>query len=196
MDVMKKNKSCGTRRRQYNAIACVALVFCFLFVPSILLSAIQDVAREADLMAVYVFNFIKYIHWPDEEQDDEFAITIIGDCEFADQLKEIAKKKKVRGRKIRIAEVENVNGITDSHILLIAESEIPNLKEILSNIKDIQAVTVAYYPGSADIGVAINLVMQDNRIRFEFNKLALEDTGVTVSSKLLKLAKFVSTSGR
>jgi hypothetical protein len=45
--------------------------------------------------------------------------------------------------------------------------------------------------GFAKLGGMINFVLEDNRVRFEVNKTAAEQTGMKISSKLLSLAVLV-----
>ena len=52
-------------------------------------------------------------------------------------------------------------------------------------------LTVADTRGSAQQGSIVDFILQDNKVRFEFNTDAAERAQLKISSKLLSLAKIV-----
>jgi hypothetical protein len=67
-------------------------------------------------------------------------------------------------------------------------SEEGRLSAVLASAKRLPVLTVSDIPHFAERGGMIGLVNQEDRIRFEVNVAPIEDSGLTVSSELLKVA--------
>jgi len=52
-------------------------------------------------------------------------------------------------------------------------------------------LTVGETPGFAERGGVIRLVLEDNKVRFEVNVDAAHQAGLTISSRLLTLARII-----
>jgi hypothetical protein len=158
------------------------------------------VSREYALKAAFLYNFAKFVEWPKEAFPDEstpIAICIVGDDPFGIAL-EAVKGRAVRGRKTVIKRGVKPDELTTCHICFVSRSEEENLAESLAELRDCHALTVSDVEGFAQRGGVIGLVTVEDGIHLEINVDAAERAGVTVSSRLLKLAKIIrgDTGGR
>ena len=55
-------------------------------------------------------------------------------------------------------------------------------------LKEKSILTVADMPNAADEGVMLNMIMRQNRMTFEANLRAARHNGLSISSKLMRLA--------
>jgi hypothetical protein len=69
--------------------------------------------------------------------------------------------------------------------------EMKAASRILANSKNSTTLTVGEANGFAQRGGIINLMREENRLRFEVNVTAAAQTRLKISSKLLVLAKIV-----
>ena len=160
------------------------------------ITAFTDVKPEDEYKAVFIYNFTKYIEWPGNDISDSFEIAIIGESEITIPLKEIAKKKLVNNRKIKIVVYQDVRDINMCHILFISASENKRLHDILQKVKNTNILTISDSMGFAEEGVAFNFVIDDGKLKFEINSNVINKTGLQVSSQLLKLAILVEEKGK
>jgi hypothetical protein len=65
---------------------------------------------------------------------------------------------------------------------------------LLSDLRGSSTLTVGEIKGFADLGGVINLVVEENKLRFEINLRAARQTRLKISSKLLALAKIVDAA--
>jgi len=148
---------------------------------------------EYKVKAAYLYNFAKFVEWPAEVLADPslpLSICIIGEDPFGNALDTI-KGKTVKGRKLLIKRYSGVEDLKECHIIFISPSEEKNLAGILEKIKDMHMLTVSDMEGFADRGGMINLKKSKNRIRLEINLDATQQSGLKMSSKLLKIAKII-----
>jgi hypothetical protein len=77
------------------------------------------------------------------------------------------------------------------HILFISASEADDLPALADSAKAAGVLTIADVEGAARKGVILELCVVERRIAFEFNGTAARGAGITLSSKVLRLARAV-----
>ncbi len=170
--------------------ACLVMGIFILSFP-FCLKGETDVSLENKTKAVFIYNFMKYMHWAGDDTTRPFKIRVIGCCGVFDPLKDIEKKKTVRNRKIEVKQIKNTEEIDTCHILFISKTEKKRLQEILDTAGTRNILTISDTEGFAERGVVINFKIIEGKIRFEINKAVLETMKLRISSQLLKLALFV-----
>ena len=158
-----------------------------------------DEAKALKVKAAYLYNFAKFIEWPDDALGDEeapFVIGVLGDDPFGQSLDDTVKAKKIAKRPVKIrrlrwSEQEDRAEVKSCQILYISNSERSRLKEILAALEDQPVLLVADITGFASDGGMIGFVLEQQRIIFEINREALEQAKLKASAKLLKLARIV-----
>lgn len=157
------------------------------------LNALDEPHYEYQVKAAFLYNFAKFIEWPDAAFDDTtspFIIGVLGEDPFGITLEQAVSGKTIRGRKLVIRRF--IRGqLVNAHILFISSSEEKNLGQILENMRGSNILTVGNMERFARGGGAINFVMKGNKVRFEINIAAAERVGLKINSRLLRLAKIV-----
>lgn len=147
---------------------------------------------EHDIKAVFLYNFTRYLEWPEQEQGSgAFDIAVLGDSEILAPLREIAAKKTVRSVPIVIRPCLEIKQIGRPRILFIARSAARWLPQALDELRGAPVLTVGEEEGLARRGVAVNFVLRDGAVKFEMNEQAIRAAGIQPSSQLLKLAILV-----
>jgi len=149
--------------------------------------------QEYEVKAAFLFNFAKFVEWPEgsfKNSEAPLIISILGKDPFDGALDAI-KEKTINGRRIVIKRAPSLEQLERSHILFVCKSERDNLPKILDVAQKWNALTVGDMKGFAGSGGMINLVKTDEKIRFEINLSATEKANLKVSSKLLKLGSIV-----
>lgn len=151
---------------------------------------------EYQVKAAFIDNFIKFIEWPEGVlADNAITLSILGDTPLVDALKAIADVQ-VKGRRISISTIKTVQELGNSHILFIAGSESNRADEVLRALKKRNILIIGEVDGFCRKGGMINFTLNENKVRFEINVDSAKDAGLTISSKLLKLATIVQTAAQ
>jgi hypothetical protein len=177
-----------------------AVLLLLAFAASVLFCAMaaaqsDDQPGEYDVKAAFLFNFTKFVEWPENSFDDArtpIVIGIIGDDPFGDSLVEIIAGQKAQGRNIVIREQHFGEDLRHCHILFISTSERRRSAQILASVHDASVLTVSDIDGFAEAGGAIQFVLQENRVRFVVNLDAAKNSKLRVSAKLLALARVIN----
>jgi len=161
-----------------------------------ILSASAGLPENSDsdidnMKAAFIYNFTKYIKWPNLDNNHVFKIGVLGNSEITISLQELAAKKLIERKSIEVFHFKAVQDLKFCHILFISESENQNVLEILSTQGNRATLTIGESEGFCERGVMINFFLQDGMVKFEMNSMSLEDAGLKVSSQLQKLARIV-----
>jgi len=150
---------------------------------------------EYQIKAVFLEQFTRFIEWPDSSGESNittpFVIKVLGKNPFGNILEQTYAKKKINNKTVEIQYISNPAEITDCHILFISSSLKSVLPEILCYTLNKPILTVGDTEGFAQQDVIINFYLSDNKVKFEINQKAAQDSGLTISYILFNIAKIV-----
>ena len=183
-----------------------------IIIPALLLAGATPVAHAQDastsseylVKAGFIYNFANLVQWPStafSQPDSPIVIAVLGEDHFGATLDRVLQGKKVNGRSFvvkrlkTIAELlKSVAELKDCQILFVSSSEMAHLSEAIQLVRGIPVLTIGDTPGFANRGGIINLILEDNKVRFEVNVDAAKQADLNISSRLLALAKIVPQS--
>ncbi|MBU1053953.1 MAG: YfiR family protein [Proteobacteria bacterium] len=150
---------------------------------------------ESKLKAAFIYNFAKFVEWPastdNAATNQLFVIGILGYNQVAKELMAI-EDKTVKGKKLSVKTLSNTKQMRDCHVIFISASEQNNLTGILTTIKHKEILTISDMINFTEKGGIIGLVKVENKIRFDINLKAAEESGLKIRSDLLSLAREIN----
>ncbi|MGA9529890.1 MAG: YfiR family protein [Terriglobales bacterium] len=156
---------------------------------SLTLSADELHPSESQVEAAYLYNFGKFVTWPSRSVSaDSFEICVLGKDPFGPSLDAIVKGESIDRKTIRVRRLSNVQQGQSCAILFISSSEENHLPALVAAAQNFSVLTVSDIKHFADRGGIIGLVRQDDKVRFEVNRGAAEQSHLVLSSELLKVA--------
>jgi len=171
----------------------------------VLLGGIQGLSGQSsgpgeyDVKASFIYNFTKFIEWPASTFPDAKApitISVLGENPFGTTLDEIVRGNTINSRTLVIRRIRKLEEIKGSQVLFISGSEDKRLPEILSSVKDTDVLVIGEAEGFANHGGTIQFFLEQGKVRFSINIDAIQRTHLSVSAKLLALAKIVHDGSR
>jgi len=173
-----------------------ALVVLFLF-HSTSLPAQQTKAPESAIKATYLYNFSRFVQWPEDAaaaKGNSFSICVLGEDPLGAALDSILSGESIGGKPVLTRRVTKSQDALDCRVLYISSSEEGRLKEILAGLDKSRVLTVSDIPQFSQRGGMIQFVLVGNKLRFEVNLTNAQTAGLTLSSDLLKVAVAVRKS--
>jgi hypothetical protein len=148
--------------------------------------------QEYALKAVFLYNFCRFIEWPDQAfatPDAPIVIGVIGQDPFGLLLEETVRGERLRGRTIVIERYRRAADARDAHLLFVSGSESGRTGEILAAVAGRSIVTVGETEEFLDRGGMIALTAAQDRVRLRINPNRLRAESLVASSKLLRVAE-------
>jgi hypothetical protein len=175
-------------------IAVFALVATLL--PASRAGAAQP-SLEYEVKAAFLYNFAKFVEWPPQAfaaEDAPLVFCVLGENPFEDKLGRVVNDRTANGRRIAVQPMPPAAETQGCHLVFVAAAEderVARLVQTLHSSEGAPVLTVGESDRFAGAGGMIRLVIDDGRVRFDINAAAAEQSGLKLSSQLLKLAREV-----
>lgn len=169
----------------------MVFLFTWLFFSS--LSVAQGSRIEYKIKAGYLYNFTKFISWP-ENKSTTFNLCILGKDPFGLIINPI-EKRTVHNKPIRLYRYQTVSEIKHCHIVYLGESEDKwgNSELSFSGVLTISSLektlTVSDSRQITQAGGMISFFLKEGKVKLLVNLQALRKSGLEVSAKLLEVAE-------
>jgi len=154
-------------------------------------------SSEYLIKAGFIYNFAKFVEWPTTafaQPDSPIVIGILGIDPFGPLIDRIVENKKIGARGFVVKRLKwggDLKDLKECKILFVGASERAHIDELMQIVKTLPILTVGETPGFAERGGVIRFVLEDNRVRFEINVDAAHEADLTISSRLLTLARII-----
>jgi YfiR/HmsC-like len=157
-----------------------------------------NAAVEYQVKAAFLFNFAKFVEWPsDTVQGEKTPITlcVFRHDPFGAALDEIIRGKIINNRAVLSRRINEFSDLKSCQLVFISSVEDKHLGEVIASLKGTSALLVGEGQDFAERGGGIQLFQEDGKLRFAINVDSIQRARLTVSSKLLALAKIVHDQG-
>lgn len=151
-------------------------------------------AGEEEIKAAFLFNFARYVQWPEGSFDDRgtpVRVCVLGADDFARIVSANVSGKSVDDRSVEVVDLKDPASLGGCHILFVGDETGTSRRALLGEIGKRPVLTVSDSEGFAREGGIANFYRDDNKVRFEINPGAARVAGLKISSQLLRLAKVV-----
>jgi hypothetical protein len=153
-------------------------------------SAQDPAVREHEVKAALVYNFAKFISWPDSAfggPADPFLICILTSDPSSSVMESSLKGKAVNGRTIKVSRSDDLQSFGRCQVFFVSATKKEMTAEVLNKVRSENVLTIGETEGFANSGGIIGLFSEGDKIRFEINTDAAAKTNLRISSKLLSL---------
>ena len=148
----------------------------------------QPQPGEYEVKAAFLYNFLSFVEWPaTAKRLDTLRVCVMAEPPALNAFNEL-NGQIAAGRKIDAVHLSPGDSPGSCHVLFIGSHAELDLPRIMKALEGASVLTVGDTAGFARQGVIINFYLQNKKVRFEINAAAARRSGITISSKLLKLA--------
>lgn len=154
----------------------------------------NPMVNEQQVKAVFLFNFVQFVEWPESafaSSNAPICIGVLGDESFGKLLDEVVKDETIRGRKLMVKPLKKGDDVKCAHAIFVSKSARAQASDILADCEGKPVLTVGEAGGFARHGGVINFVLQNNKVKFEINPDAAKQKGLKISAQVLGIGKIV-----
>lgn len=144
-------------------------------------------AQVEKLKAAYLFNFASMTNYPPSLQEGDFVIAVLGNNPIIAELEAIAKTKKIGSQSITVKKINSVGEIGQAQMVFVPDDSKSKMPDIISKTSSGATVVVAETDGACAKGAIFNLVLVEQKLRFEVNEEKANLKGVKLAANLVKL---------
>jgi hypothetical protein len=199
----RKNRDVEQSARQDDAhrrasASCPGYPRALRWIAAVLLFALTALTSQAapdatqpslgDVEAAYLYNFGKFVRWPQSAERGTMLICVAGKDPFAQTVGRLVTGERIDDRPLEVRSLERPEGVHGCSILFVGTGERGRLDGFLAAADGKQILTVGDSPDFLTHGGIIQFIFQEDHVRFSVNLNAASRNGLTLSSELLKVA--------
>jgi hypothetical protein len=141
-----------------------------------------------EIHAAMLFNFIKYVQWPDEGTAGEFVVGVMGDENVFSTLQKWYDGKPKGSKKYVIKKLGSPEEAGSCQVVYIGKSKNRDFDEVRTSTTGKSVLTVTDGNGLGHKGSCINFKVIDGKLKFELNQATVNASNLKVSSQLSSMA--------
>lgn len=141
-----------------------------------------------EIHAAMLFNFIKYVQWPNEGEAGEFVVGVIGDDNVFNTLNQWYNGKAKGSKKYVIKKLSSADESSSCQVVYVGKSKNREFENIKNSISGKSILTITDGNGLGQKGSCINFKVIDGKLKFELNQATLTGSNLKVSSQLSSMA--------
>jgi hypothetical protein len=157
----------------------------------------QAPADEAQVKAAFVYNFLKFVDWPEgaaRRSDDPLVVAIIGEGPTADAVAAFLATKHVGDRPVIVRHLAWDQPLAGIQAAFVSEGDAKRLRRVLDAAAAAAVLSIGESNAFASRGGVIGLLVEERKVRFDIDTDAAEAAHLRISSKLLALGRVVRTN--
>jgi hypothetical protein len=149
--------------------------------------------QEYELKTAFLYNFALFTQWPNEtvaEGSPYITVCTIGQDPFGPVLEQL-QGRKIREKRLVLRREISLDQVRDCHLLYISANEPENLARIREQLQDASVLTVSDLNPASTERTIVNMSIDNKRLVFDIDMMAVKQARLVMSSKLLRLARRV-----
>ena len=153
---------------------------------------------EDNIKATFLFNFTKFVDWPPTSgapSHEPFRLCVVAEPAFVAIVDRTIEQETVAGRPLQRVVPASPAAAGTCQILFLGRLESDRAERWIAAVRDSPVLVVSESNAAWDRGAHINFILEANRVRFDVNPDAASRAGISISSKLLRVARHVAGRG-
>ena len=154
---------------------------------------------EYQVKAAYLYNFAKFVEWPAgafAASTDPIVFCVLGQNPFGRFLTEALNGKTIDSRPLGLRQISDPAQAAQCQVVFVSTSERKRLRAILEAMRGRGVLTVGECEDFTSQGGIVRFLLDEDRVRLEFNLDAAASAGLKISSRLLSLSAVVRRSAK
>lgn len=161
----------------------------FLLLCVVLVSSVRAQERPThEIHSAMLYNFIKYVQWPNEGETGDFVVGVIGDDNVFNTLKQLYDGKPKGVKKYLIKKLGSAAEAGECSVVYVGKSKNKEFENIKTSIAGKSVLTITDGNGMGQKGSCINFKVIEGKLKFELNQAAVTGSNLKVSGQLASMA--------
>lgn len=147
---------------------------------------------EDAIKATFLYKFADFVQWPaDSAATGAFTLCAVGDDAVTAVIDRAAAGQRVRDRPIVLRHLQQVSPADGCNAAYLAGSTVQSAEAAAMALRGSPVLTVADSRNHPEAVAVIKFVIADGRVRFDVDDAEAAGDRLTISSRLLDLARNV-----
>ncbi|MCI0750439.1 MAG: YfiR family protein [Flammeovirgaceae bacterium] len=141
-----------------------------------------------EIHAAMLYNFIKYVQWPNETDAGEFVVGVMGEDDVLNTLKTWYDGKPKGSKKYVIKKLTAAADAATCAVVYLGRSKSREFENIKNAVTGKPVLTITDGNGLGQKGSCINFKVIDGKLKFELNQGTVSSSNLKVAGQLQSMA--------
>lgn len=141
-----------------------------------------------EVHAAMLYNFIKYVQWPNEAEGGEFVVGVMGEDDVFNTLKTWYDGKPKGSKKYVIKKLASAADAATCQVVYLGKGKSKEFENIKNSVAGKSILTVTDGNGLGQKGSCINFKVVDGKLKFELNQATVNSANLKVAGALTSMA--------
>lgn len=141
-----------------------------------------------EIHAAMLYNFIKYVQWPNEAEGGEFVVGVLGEDDVFNTLKTWYDGKPKGTKKYVIKKLGSAAEAATCQVVYLGKTKSKEFENIKNSVTGKSVLTITDGNGLGQKGSCINFKVIDGKLKFELNQTTVNSSNLKVSGQLSSMA--------
>ena len=153
------------------------------------ISLVHGQTRIDEAKAKFIYNFTNFFEWPQGERQGDFVIGVLGSQDLYYELNDFTDGKKVILQQIAVKRFKSAGEVSNCHVVYVGEDHTEEIPTVKSNSgKNTLVISDSNSGLGIKKGAALNFLLRDNRLKYEFAASNAMNQGLKFSSRIRDMA--------
>lgn len=169
----------------------VGFMFLLFFAATLRGQNQSGVADEYDIRAAMLVNIPRFVSWPASKVDPahpRILLCIVGSDPVKPSLDHLLQQEAGEAHILRVKHLNSFEGASGCDMVYAGHGEQHELREAAPGLLKAGVLVITERPNNNNPDQIIGLPTAEEHVRIEVNLTAAQRAGLTISSKLLRLA--------
>lgn len=147
---------------------------------------------EYEVKAAFLYNFLNFVTWPASAfaaPSDAVRVCVFGSDPFGPVLDRTMQGGTAGTHPVVVDRVRDQNAVTRCSVVFVPREAATRTEEVIGATASRPVLTVGESPEFLAKGGMINFVLEGGKVRFDVNLPAASAHGLSLSSRLLRVAR-------
>lgn len=151
----------------------------------------KSIHAENDInnaQAVFIYNFLSHIKWPDNAVGPKYTIGVIGKTPTASYLIGYTAKRKVGSKPIEVVQFNSIEEVKNCQVLLVSYGKSGYIHALQEKMSGKSCLIIGEKPGTTKSGATIDFNIVNGKLRYKIDKDNAQAQNLYVSAALLQMS--------
>jgi hypothetical protein len=149
---------------------------------------VKATGNLSNVEAMYIYNFLRHVNWPDGVNGENFVIGVMGDNDTYDQLVQYTANRKVGTKSITVKKLMNTDEAAICQLVFVPTASSSKVAELKNKLGNKPCLIVSEKEGTNASGSTIEFVFEGNKLKFRINEERAKQQNLVVSKALLDMS--------
>ena len=141
-----------------------------------------------EIHAQMMFNFIKYVQWPNDAEPGEFVVGILGEDDVFNMMKNYYDGKPKGAKKYSVRKLSGADEAGTCNVVYIGKNKSGQFDNVKNATAGKPILTITDSSNLGKKGSCINFKVLDGKLKFELNQASVTASTLKVASQLSSMA--------